>query len=259
MRRDRRSGGGGNSSGKLIWILVGVGVLGVVLVLWNVVSTITDESRRRSVEVVYTSPQQLIDMAVGVSIGDENAPITILEFADYQCPSCQVFWAQSKPIIDLSYVQTGQVRFVFHDFPLERNHAHAFLAARAARCAEDQDAFWSYQDSLFRDQATWGSRADPMNDFLGYATEVGLNEGDFERCIKSDRHANLVSANMILGEQLGVDGTPKVFMDSGEGRQISIGDWSAAGVREAVDAALGRIATRTGGAATSASAPEATP
>jgi protein-disulfide isomerase len=98
-----------------------------------------------------------------------------------------------------------------------------------------------------------------MNDFLGYATEGGLNEGDFERCIKSDRHAELVSANMILGEQLGVNGTPTVFMDSGEGRQIPIGDWSAAGVREAVDAALGRIAARTGGAAASASAPEATP
>jgi len=254
-RRDRRTEGGGGSSGKLIWILVGVGVLGVTLVLWNVFSTITDESARRPVDLVYSSPAQLIEMAQGISIGDPNAPVTLLEFADYQCPSCQAFWAQTKPFIDLGYVQTGKVRFVFHDFPLHENHLHAYLAARAGRCAAEQDSFWSYHDRLFQEQATWASRADPMNDFLSYAAGLGMNEGDFERCIKSDRHAQLVTANRVLGEQLGVTGTPSIFMDSGEGRPIRIENWSSAGVREALDAALDRVAARTA----AAPAPEATP
>jgi protein-disulfide isomerase len=99
----------------LLWVLVGVGILGVSLVIWNVFATVTDESARRPVEVVYTSPQQLIDMAQGISIGDENAPITILEFADIQCPACQSFWGSPKPILDLAKHETGKVRMVVHD------------------------------------------------------------------------------------------------------------------------------------------------
>jgi protein-disulfide isomerase len=258
-RRDRRSSGGGGSSGKLVWILAAVGVLGVALVLWNIVATIADESVRRPVEVVYTSPQELVDKAQGVSIGNEDAPITIMEFGDYQCPSCQVFWGQTKPILDLAYIETGQVRFVFHDFAFHEIHPHAFLAARAARCAEEQENFWPYHDRLFQEQATWSSRADPMNDFLAYAAAVGLNEGDFERCIKSDRHAELVSANRILGDQLGVTGTPTVFMDAGEGRPIPIQDWTPQGMRDAVDAALLRIAARNRGSGADTTTAEVTP
>lgn len=259
-RRDRKSTGGGGSSGKAVWVLIGVGVLGVALVLWNIAATIADESVRRPVEVVYTSPQELIEKARGVSIGNEDAPITIMEFADFQCPTCQAFWGQAKPLIDLSYVQTGQVKFVFHDFPLHEGHPHAFLAARAARCAEEQDNFWGYHDRLFQEQQRWSSRADPMSDYLTYAAEVGLDEGDFERCIKSDRHAELVSANRILGEQLGVSGTPTVFLDAGEGRAIPIGEpWVPGTVSEAIDAALLRIAARNGSGAAEAPAAEATP
>lgn len=257
-RRDRRSDGGG-STGKLVWILAGVGVLGVSLVLWNIVATIADESVRRPVEVVYTSPQELIEKAQGVTIGADDAPITIMEFADFQCPSCQLFWGNTKPILDLAYVQTGQVKFVFHDFPLHESHPHAFLAARAARCAEEQENFWGYHDRLFQDQQSWGSRADPMNDYLAYAAEVGLNEGDFEQCIKSDRHAELVSANRILGEQLGVAGTPTVYMNTGEGQPIPIQDWTPGGIREVIDAALLRIAARSGDAESDTAAAEATP
>jgi protein-disulfide isomerase len=236
----------------LLWVLVGVGILGVSLVIWNVFATVTDESARRPVEVVYTSPQQLIDMAQGISIGDENAPITILEFADFQCPACQSFWGSTKPILDLAYIETGKVRMVFHDYPFNEMHPHAFLAARGARCAAEQDSFWPYHDRLFQEQGTWSMRAEPMNDFLSYAADLGLNEGDFERCIKSDRHAQLVSANRVLGEQLGVSSTPTVLMDAGDGRSIPIEDWTPAGIREAIDAALLRIAAREGAPATEA-------
>ena len=171
-----RGAGGSGSSGKIFGVLIGVAVLGGGILLWNIARTVTDESARQPVEVSYSSPQELIDLAEGVVSGDPNAPLTILEFADFQCPSCQAFWAQTKPILNLAYIETGQVKFVFHDFPLHEGHIHAYLAARAARCAEDQGQFWEYHDRLFQEQARWGSRADPMDDFLSYAGDLGLNE-----------------------------------------------------------------------------------
>lgn len=261
-RRGQRNESGAGSSGKLIWILGGVGVLGVGIVLWNIVTTITDEAARGPSDFVYSSPQELIDMAQGVSVGDPDAPITLLEFADYQCPGCQAFWANVKPGIEDLYVATGQVRFIFHDFPLSGLHIHAFLAARAARCAGDQDNFWPYHDRLFQDQTRWGTRADPMDDFLAYADDLGLNRGDFEQCLKSDMHADLVTANILLGENLGVSGTPTLFMHSGDGRAMPVANpMDARAVLGAIDEALARIAARTpnGSPATATPAAEGTP
>ena len=188
--------------------------------------------------VEYESPQELLDLAQGVVSGDPNAPITIMEFADYQCPSCQAFAQQVKPFIDLSYVQEGRANIIFYDFPLSEIHPNAFLAARAARCAGDQDAYWSYHDRLFQTQPQWSTRADPAGEFVGYAQALGLNRDEFRGCLRSDRHADVVSANRILGEQLGVQGTPTVLMDTGAGRAIQVADWGVDGLRRALDEAL---------------------
>ncbi len=173
--------------------------------------------------------ETLVGLATGVERGDPNAPITILEFGDFQCPACQQFATFVKPQIDLAYVDEGIARFVFHDWPVVSGHRYAFLAARGARCALDQGEqyFWPFHDQLFAHQSTWAvSQGPPMNAFETYGATIGLDVGDFANCLDSDRHADVVSANMRLGMELGVSQTPTIFVSKGGGMGVRVIRWS---------------------------------
>jgi len=165
--------------------------------------------------------ERLAELAQGVTKGDENAPVTIIEFGDYQCPGCMMFAQQVKPQVELLLVESGQAQFVFYDFPITSAHPNAFLAARAARCADDQGRFWEYHDNLFRTQPRWSTLANPVGLFEEYARSLDLDDGEFSACLNSDRHAELVTANMQLGEVLGVPSTPTVLIEhGGSARQV---------------------------------------
>ncbi len=227
-RRDgrRETGfGGGTPASRVTWILGIAGVLAAGVVAWQAISRLTDDTVRSAVEVLYGTPDELIELAQGVEKGNPDARVTIMEFGDYQCPACQNFFRQAEPIINLSYVEPGRVRFVYYDFPLEAAHPNAFVAARAARCAGDQEAYWPFHDVLFTNQLAWAGQADPVSDFTRYAGELGLDEGAFRACVRSDRHADVVSANQLLAMQLGAQSTPTVIIDAGDGRAIRVDDW----------------------------------
>ena len=119
------------------------------------------------------------------------------------------------------FVDGGKVQIVYHDFPLGGGaHQWGFVAARAARCAEEQDKFWEYHDLLFNKQSEWAyAQSMPTRQFEAYARELNVDARPFEDCLKSDRHQDLVTANKALGEQLGVRGTPTLFM-SPSGQQL---------------------------------------
>ncbi len=226
-------------------VLGAVGVIAAGAIGWTFLqNTLSSAATEPIMEIVageLTDVQALVDMATGIERGDPNAPITMMEFADYQCPACQQFATLVKPEVDLAYVETGMVRFVFHDFPLG-GHPHAFLAARASRCALDQgdQFYWPFHDQLFAHQSTWSlSQSPPLSAYEDYAATIGLNEGDFAACLNSDRHADVVSANMRLGMELGVTGTPTIFASKGGGRATRITRWGEfAGVQEVVEALM---------------------
>ena len=181
------------------------------------------------VEGEITDFQALIALAAGVERGDGDAQITVMEFGDFQCPACQQFAALVKPQIDLAYVESGLARFVFHDYPLTRDHPHAFFAARAARCVLEQgdQYFWPFHDQLFSHQSTWAlSQSPPINAFESYAGAIGADTDDFTTCLESVRYADVVSANMRLGMELGVDRTPTIFVSRGEGMAVRVVRWS---------------------------------
>ena len=157
--------------------------------------------------------EKLADMAQGVTKGDENAPITVIEFGDYSCPGCAMFNIQVKPQVELNLVQTGKVKFVFYDFPLTSIHPNSFLAARAARCADDQGRFWDYHDNLFRAQPRWSTLANPTDLLEEYSRSLDMDDGAFTSCLNSDKYAELVTANMQLGEVLGVPSTPTILIE----------------------------------------------
>jgi protein-disulfide isomerase len=160
-------------------------------------------------------PERLVELAQGMTKGDESATVSIIEFGDFQCPACQGFAMQVKPQVELAYVESGRVKFVYYDWPIVSGHPNAFLAARASRCAADQGTYWEYHDNLFRNQGRWAPLTNPVSTFVEYAETLGLDRGEFASCVNSDRHAELVTANMELGNQLGVNQTPTIYVEQG--------------------------------------------
>ncbi len=200
---------------KFYYIFGAIAVIGVGAVGWQVSSNVLSTAVAAPVELGELSDEELFELAQGMSIGDEEAPVTIVEFGDYQCPGCGAFALSVKPQIDGTLVQSGQAKFVFYDFPLISIHANSFLAARASRCAADQGKYWEYHETLFRNQSRWSAASMPASAFEDYAGEVGVDEGAFASCLNSDEHAEVVTANMQLGRRMGVGSTPTVLINAG--------------------------------------------
>ncbi len=204
-RRKAREQGGSDMT-KFYVILGVVAIVGIGAVGYSVTSSALGAAAMEPVEVEGLDDLTLLaEIAQGVTKGDEDAPITIIEFGDYACPGCGGFALSVKPQVELLLVETGKAKFVFYDFPITTIHPTSFLAARTARCAQDQGKFWEYHDALFRNQASWRLEANPIANFLGFGEDVGLDADEFEACVKSDRHADLVTANMRLGYEARVN------------------------------------------------------
>jgi len=166
------------------------------------------------------------------SKGSESAPVTIVEFTDYQCPYCEQYFTDTYSQIDKEYIKAGKVRYLLHDLPLPM-HPNAPAAAVAARCAGDQGKYWEMHDLLFKKQAEW-SAADPTDKFLGYAGTLGLKSADFSACTKNGKYSAQVSASTSLAQELGVDGTPGFFVNG----KLLIGAQPYANFRQAIEAAM---------------------
>lgn len=180
---------------------------------------------------------ELLAQAEGIPVGEPDAPVRMLVFSDYMCPGCAHWAGQIEPMLKNELIEGGRVHYTYHDFPLP-NHPHSFIASRAARCAGDQGRFWEYHDRLFALQSQWSaSQGTPTRQLLQYADDIGIDQRAFERCLRSDAHAEVVTANRLLGEALGVGGTPTVYVN---GRKLGNREWQEYGsVKAAVQAAGG--------------------
>ncbi len=139
------------------------------------------------------------------SIGPENAPVTIIEFSDYQCPYCKLWHDTVYDRLLANY--PGKVRFVYRDFPLN-GHPEAQPAAEAAGCAGDQNAYWKFHDALFGQQYGLGRDA-----YLQYAADSGLNVNAFVACLDSHRHQAAIRDELSYALRLGVQSTPTFFVN----------------------------------------------
>lgn len=147
------------------------------------------------------------------AFGDPAAPITIVEYTDYQCPFCTRHFAETLPQLRENFIDKGLVYYVIKDFPLTSIHPQAVLAATAARCAGEQDAYLEMHDNLFTQQAEWSGNEDAAAVFAGYADELGLDAAQFETCLNSEEMQTAVLANMNEGMSFGVSGTPAFFIN----------------------------------------------
>lgn len=137
--------------------------------------------------------------------GDPKAPITIVEFSDYQCPFCKKTESTLKEILTK---YNGQVKLAYLDFPLREIHPRAQPAAEAAHCAGEQGKFWEYHDALFEDQSKLAAA-----DLLSRAKALKLDETSFQSCLESGRFKSKVEADLEAGNKAGVAGTPGFFVN----------------------------------------------
>lgn len=149
--------------------------------------------------------------------GNPDAPMTIVEYSDFQCPFCSRFANETLGTLLQEYVDTGKVKLVYKDFPLEQIHPNAEKAAEAARCvrelAGNDEAYWAMHDKLFAGQADWAQSQNPADTFSQYAEAVGVKSADFKSCLDSGKHAAAVQADLQEGLKFGVQGTPTFFID----------------------------------------------
>ncbi|MFL5383581.1 MAG: DsbA family protein [Longimicrobiaceae bacterium] len=198
------------------YVILGLVLLAGIGLLATKLRPKAGEAVNRGVPVTLT-PEQL-QRVQGISIGRADAPITIYEFADFQCPHCAEFATFIEPLIRQNLVETGKARYVFYDFPLGGNFKWSYLAARAGRCANEQGKFWELHGILFGRQQQWSFDPDPAAQFTEYAKTIpGMDAGKFEQCVRSDRYQREVSESSQLGQSLGVSGTPTLFVN---GRKI---------------------------------------
>ena len=138
-------------------------------------------------------------------LGNEDAPVTIIEFSDYECPFCGRFWSQTLPLIKSEYIDTGKVRFVYRDFPLDSIHPFATPAAEAAECVRDEAggsdaAYFEYHDKIFANQQLLSTQ-----NLKSWAQELGYN---IDSCLSSGKFKAEVQKDLADAQSAGGRGTP---------------------------------------------------
>jgi len=145
-----------------------------------------------------------------IFLGSDNAPITLVEFGDYQCLFCNKFFHETEPSILKNYVETNKVKIIFKDFTIIG--PDSIIAAQAAHCAEDQGKFWEYHDELYNNWAGENNGWASSENLVKFAQNIGLNEEEFTQCLSDGKYEQLVTASSNDARNLGITGTPAFFV-----------------------------------------------
>jgi protein-disulfide isomerase len=151
----------------------------------------------------------LVALEKGPMLGPAKAPVSIIEFSDFQCSFCKKFWADTLPKLKETYIQQGKVRFMYRHFAILGNFSEQ--AAMAAECAGEQGKFWEYHDKLFANQ---GGLAFTNSKLKQYARELKVDVATFGQCVESGKYRRKVEGETAVAASLGARGTPTFFVNS---------------------------------------------
>jgi protein-disulfide isomerase len=176
------------------------------------------------------------------TLGPTDAPITIVEFSDFQCPYCTQWQEQTFQPLLAAY--PGKIRFVYRNYPLTSIHQNAFRGAEAALCANDQNAFWKYHDKLFSEKSQMNNQTGavlPVDTFVQWATDLGLNATTFQTCLSTEKFKQALQDDISFADSLptengepAVGGTPTFFIN---GTRV-VGAYPLAYFQQVIDAQL---------------------
>lgn len=147
-------------------------------------------------------------------LGKSDAPVTIIEFSDFQCPFCRSFWKNAFAEIVKEYIDTGKAKLVFRDYPLSF-HPMGVPSAKAGECAKEQGKFWEMHDVIFEEQEKLGEGTVQytVNDLKKWAAKVGVNTTQFNDCVDSEKYKAEIEKDAADGVAAGVTGTPAIFIN----------------------------------------------
>lgn len=196
-------------------------LLGAIIasVLIGVIASYSVSSMYETVNLDMDRTHGTISTAMGSPIlGNPDAPITIVEFGDYQCHQCYNWFHNTKPAIKENYIESGKANLVFVDLALLGQHSP--IAAQATYCAEDQGKYWEYHDLLYNSQESQidGGWANPER-LKAFALDLGLDMELFESCLDSEKYSQRVQYNIQQAKDHGAQGTPTFFIVGPDGQQ----------------------------------------
>ncbi len=187
--------------------------------------------KKFGVEVLLKPLRVAVDSPSEPSRGAADAPVTIVEFGDFQCPYC----AGLEPTLEKVLKDyAGKVRLEFRQFPLESIHPHAFKAAEASMCAREQNKFWELHDTMYGNQDKL-----TVDDLKAAAAKLGVNAKQFNQCLDSGKYDSAIRADQSAGEKAGVSGTPALFVN---GRPVPGGAVGYDVLTKVIDDELARTA-----------------
>jgi protein-disulfide isomerase len=166
------------------------------------------------------------------TLGDPNAPLTIVEFTDFECDYCRQFYQTTLPEIKQAYIDTGQVRIVFKDFPISNIDSHSLEAAVAAQCANDQGEYQSYSELLYANQTSLSAEQ-----LISYAGDLNLDKDKFTKCFQSGEKEQVVAASTREALNIGVTSTPTLIIDG----QLHEGALTATQLSSIIDQTFAKV------------------
>ncbi len=219
------------------WIIIGFAVLGVAFIAWAIAWPMLNPPK-----IITTTPVALPNPN-GLSLGKANAPVTIDVFEDFQCPACQSFTENTEPLIVQNLVTTGKARYTFHNYPFidgatASNGGESDQAANASMCANEHGKFWELHAVIY---ANWkGENEGNLSNsrLQAMAKSVGLDMKAFDACFQAYKYEKEVQADFDLGKNMGVNGTPTVFVNgvqAGQPGKIPTSDEIAQAVEQALN------------------------
>lgn len=183
-------------------------VVGVFIVYRVMQPSATADSSR-------IDPSIPLPTATGYLLGREDAPLQVLEFADFECPACGQFFVLTEPDVRQRLVETGEISYRFFDYPLP-GHKNTWPASHAAACANEQGKFWQMHDLIFQGQDQWNGEATsrPKGVFKGYAETIGLDVGKWEQCFDDQKYLRNIQSHMAEAQRRMVGSTPSFIIGS---------------------------------------------
>lgn len=235
-----------NNNSNLPLIIIGLVLVGAVVGGWWLYSSSKAKpAPKANTNSATKNPEDAVRAAVALyqnapsgaqpanMLGASTLPVTVEEFADFQCPTCATVHTRMKEINSL---YSGRIKFIYRNFPLPM-HKNAYEASTAAEAAGLQQKFWAMQDQLFTNQATWSNSSEPRKLFEEYAVKIGLDTAKFQSDMAGLQTKKRVDDDLARGNALKITGTPTVFVN---GVRLAFEQMDVASMRQIIDNELAR-------------------
>ena len=161
------------------------------------------------------APLQTDPSVLARTKGRAQAPVTVYEMADFQCPACRMFTVTVFPVLEREFIATGKVRWVFINYPLTSIHPNAVAAAEVAMCAAQQQRFWAAHDALYENQDRWARLSEPRDTLVALAQRAGVDRTKLLTCLTAGTQRAAIDQDAERARRTGARSTPSFYIEGG--------------------------------------------